>query len=106
MSKLKLAYVVLLLFSGFVAYVQDLWAPVRAYVFATYVALLSLDPSIVLQQLFQQVDTKSVNGYVILVHLGVDNRRADKLYRQLPELISELKSRGYSFVKINKLFAQ
>jgi len=65
-----------------------------------------VDSATILQQLFQQVDTKSVNGYVILVHLGVDNRRADKLYRQLPELISELKSRGYSFVKINKLFAQ
>lgn len=106
MSKFKLICVVLLLFSGFVASVEDLWTHVSTSVFATYVALLSLGSSTVLQQLFLQEDTKSRNGYVILVHLGVDNHRANKMYHQLSELISVLKSQDYSLVKINKLFAQ
>ena len=65
-----------------------------------------LDSATILQQLFQQADTNSLNGYVVLVHLGVDDRRLDKLYLQLPQLIDGLKSRGYSFLKINELFAQ
>ncbi|QBQ42956.1 cellulase [Sphingobacterium psychroaquaticum] len=60
----------------------------------------------ILEQLYNRADLKNLNGHIILVHLGVDERRADKLYNRMPELINGLKKRGYSFVKINELLAQ
>ncbi|HEY5408296.1 MAG TPA: polysaccharide deacetylase family protein, partial [Ginsengibacter sp.] len=49
--------------------------------------------------------TNGLNGFILLIHLGTDSRRTanDKLYRHLPELINELKARGYQFVRINEL---
>jgi peptidoglycan/xylan/chitin deacetylase (PgdA/CDA1 family) len=46
-----------------------------------------------------------LNGFILLIHLGTDARRADndKLYSHLPELIKELKGRGYQFVRIDEL---
>lgn len=50
----------------------------------------------------QQKDT-GLNGFLLLVHIGTDVRRKDKFYAHLPELINELKGRGYEFVKVNTL---
>jgi len=55
-----------------------------------------------------QYEIKSINGlngFILLIHLGTDPRRADndKLYAHLPEIIIELKSRGYQFVRIDEL---
>ncbi|HEY5406039.1 MAG TPA: hypothetical protein VIJ92_03090 [Ginsengibacter sp.] len=47
-----------------------------------------------------------LNGFILLVHIGTDPRRTDKFYNQLPQLINELKKRGYEFVKINELLAE
>ncbi|HUZ62058.1 MAG TPA: glycoside hydrolase family 9 protein [Hanamia sp.] len=47
--------------------------------------------------------TNGLNGFILLVHLGTDPRRTDKLYNHLPELIKELKARGYQFVRIDEL---
>ena len=44
-----------------------------------------------------------LNGFILLLHIGVDPRRKDKFYKYLPELIAELKKRGYQFVKIDNL---
>jgi endoglucanase len=44
-----------------------------------------------------------LNGFILLSHLGTDARRTDKFYHYLPQLIKELKKRGYTFVKINEL---
>lgn len=60
----------------------------------------------ILDQLYNRADLKNLNGHIILVHLGVDERRVDKLYNRLPELIKGLKKRGYSFVKIKELLTQ
>ena len=64
------------------------------------------DSAVILKQLFNHADEKNLNGNIILIHLGVDERRKDKLYNQLPAIIKGLKTRGYSFVKINKLFGK
>lgn len=62
------------------------------------------------QQIIQQLKEKEVaeglNGYIILVHLGADDRREDKLYFRLEEIISFLKEKGYTFVPINMLIAR
>lgn len=44
-----------------------------------------------------------LNGYILLIHIGTDPRRTDKFYFYLPELIKELKNRGYRFVRIDEL---
>ncbi len=52
---------------------------------------------------FEQRSTNGLNGFILLVHIGTDPRRSDKFYLLLPELISELKGKGYSFVRIDEL---
>lgn len=47
--------------------------------------------------------TNGLNGFILLIHIGTDPRRTDKLYSHLPELIKELKARGYQFVRIDEL---
>jgi len=38
-----------------------------------------------------------LNGFVLLIHIGTDPRRTDKLYRRLDWLLSLLSGRGYRF---------
>ena len=52
------------------------------------------------------VAVHGLNGFILLVHIGTDPRRADKFYRYLPELIHELKADGYRFVKIDELLTE
>jgi peptidoglycan/xylan/chitin deacetylase (PgdA/CDA1 family) len=44
-----------------------------------------------------------LNGAMILIHIGTDPRRTDKLYDRLPELIRVLKKRGYRFLRVDEL---
>ena len=44
-----------------------------------------------------------MNGFILLIHIGTDPGRTDKFYYLLPELISELKGKGYRFVRIDEL---
>jgi endoglucanase len=46
---------------------------------------------------------KNLNGFILLLHIGTDPARTDKFYYKLPLLVSELKRRGYSFVRIDQL---
>ena len=52
---------------------------------------------------YEQKFTTGLNGFILLVHIGTDPRRTDKFYHLLPDLITELKSRGYKFVRIDEL---
>ena len=47
-----------------------------------------------------------LNGFILLMHVGTDPKRTDKLYRKLPALISYLKSKGYHFQSIEKMLDQ
>jgi peptidoglycan/xylan/chitin deacetylase (PgdA/CDA1 family) len=42
-----------------------------------------------------------LNGFILLVHIGVDPRRPDKFYLEFNRLLSHLKGLGYSFVRID-----
>lgn len=44
-----------------------------------------------------------LNGAILLLHVGTDARRTDKLYNRLDELIQYLKKEGYSFKRIDEL---
>jgi endoglucanase len=52
---------------------------------------------------YEKQSTNGLNGFILLVHIGTDPRRTDKFYDHLPELINELKKKGYEFVKIDEL---
>lgn len=57
----------------------------------------------IMKQLLVHEQRSNLNGYIILVHLGTDPRRADKLYNRLGELIEEIQSKNYKFVTLEKL---
>lgn len=52
---------------------------------------------------FEADQPDGLNGFMLMVHFGVDARRTDKLYDRLDELITELEARGYAFVPITEL---
>ncbi len=55
----------------------------------------------ILQQ--EQNASAGLNGYILLLHIGTDIARTDKMYYRLPELIGYLKKKGYELVKIDEL---
>lgn len=48
-------------------------------------------------------EKEGLNGFILLMHIGVGPKRKDKFYDLLPELLEQLKSKGYQFVKIDQL---
>lgn len=48
-------------------------------------------------------DENGLNGFLLLIHIGTDPKRTDKLYNRLDDLIKELSNRGYLFKRINEL---
>ena len=51
----------------------------------------------------EQNFSSGLSGFILLVHISTDAGRTDKFYYKLNELITNLKRKGYSFVKINGL---
>ncbi len=58
---------------------------------------------VILESIRKQEREKGMNGFILLVHIGTHPERTDKLYHQLPQLIRELKEKGYGFVRIDDL---
>lgn len=52
---------------------------------------------------YNQQKPNGLNGFILLLHIGTDAKRTDKMYHQLPKLIAYLKKEGYDLVSINKL---
>ncbi|MFA6360981.1 MAG: polysaccharide deacetylase family protein [Dysgonamonadaceae bacterium] len=46
---------------------------------------------------------ESLNGFILLLHIGTHPDRTDKLYNKLDDLIKELKKRGYELERIDEL---
>ncbi len=46
---------------------------------------------------YEKQSTNGLNGFLLLVHIGTHPDRTDKFYYLLPDLIDELRSRGYRF---------
>jgi len=42
----------------------------------------------------------TLNGFLLLIHIGADPRRTDKFYLKLDKLITELKEKKYSFSRL------
>jgi peptidoglycan/xylan/chitin deacetylase (PgdA/CDA1 family) len=52
---------------------------------------------------FNETTTAGLNGVVLLIHIGTDPRRKDKLYNRLDELIGYLKKNGYQFKRVDEM---
>lgn len=52
---------------------------------------------------YEEQDLNGLNGFILLLHLGVGPRRSDKFHRLLPDLLRTLIARNYSFVRIDEL---
>ena len=48
-------------------------------------------------------EKNTLNGFLLLMHIGTNPKRTDKLYNRLNDLIGELKHRGYEFVRVDEL---
>ena len=55
---------------------------------------------------FEKQSVSGMNGFILLVHIGTDRGRTDKFYFYLPELVKELKGKGYKFVRIDEMLSQ
>jgi len=54
---------------------------------------------------YEQQSVSGMNGFILLIHIGTDPLRSDKFYFYLPELIKELKIKGYKFARIDELLS-
>ena len=57
----------------------------------------------VLVFLHESVASKGLNGFLLLLHLGVGPKRTDKMSDRLDELLTALERRGYQFVRVDEL---
>lgn len=48
-------------------------------------------------------EANGLNGFILLMHIGTDPARTDKLYNRLDELIDYLHERNYKLVRIDEL---
>jgi endoglucanase len=57
------------------------------------------------QSIIQYAQSKpaGLNGFILLMHIGIDPRRQDKFYNYLPKLVQFLKAKGYQFQRVDEL---
>ena len=52
---------------------------------------------------FEQEDPNGLNGFLLLLHIGTDPARTDKMYDHLDTLVTTLEGRGYRFERLDAL---
>ena len=52
---------------------------------------------------YEKNNEHGLNGFILLIHIGTDPRRTDKFYLKLDQLLTDLKNKNYSFLRINDL---
>jgi peptidoglycan/xylan/chitin deacetylase (PgdA/CDA1 family) len=58
-----------------------------------------LSSDTIMARILRYERTRGMNGFHLLIHVGTDPARADKLYTKLPELIAYFRSQGYRFAR-------
>lgn len=53
--------------------------------------------------ILQYEKENTLNGFLLLIHIGTHPSRTDKLYNRLDDLVKELKMRGYDFVRVGEM---
>lgn len=54
---------------------------------------------------YEAGSSNGLKGFIMLSHIGSSPERKDKFYLYLEDLITELKSRGYAFTRIDSLIS-
>ena len=54
---------------------------------------------------YEERSHSGLNGFILLTHIGTHPGRSDKFYYYLPDLIKDLKGRGYKFVRIDEMLS-
>jgi endoglucanase len=52
---------------------------------------------------YEQTHPSGLQGFILLMHIGTDPKRTDKLYSRLPDLIQWLKHNEYQLVRVDEL---
>lgn len=52
---------------------------------------------------YEAKESKGLNGFILLLHVGTHPSRTDKMYKLLPQLIDTLRDRGYRFASLHDL---
>lgn len=55
---------------------------------------------------YEREDPDGLNGFMLLIHIGVGPKRTDKFYLYLDTLIQTLKEKGYAFKRIDALLQE
>ena len=56
----------------------------------------------ILSALYEKEFSGHLKGAIILIHVGTDPKRKDKLYDHLGEIIQKLKAKGYAFERVDR----
>lgn len=52
---------------------------------------------------YESKNQNGLNGFMLLIHIGTDPKRTDKFYLKLEQLITEIRSKQYEFVRVDEL---
>lgn len=58
---------------------------------------------VILKNIFSYEELHTLNGFILLTHIGVSPNRKDKFYNQLDQLIAQCKAKGYELVTIEDI---
>ena len=54
----------------------------------------------IMKKIMEKERVETLNGNILLFHLGASNMRSDKFYNRLSKLIEAMKEKGYEFTTI------
>ncbi len=55
------------------------------------------------QSITKYEQSHGLNGFILLLHIGTDAKRTDKMYHRLGELVDYLKQKQYRLVRVDEL---
>jgi len=55
---------------------------------------------------YEKNSSNGLNGAILLMHIGTDPKRTDKLYHFLPQLLQWLSEKKYNLVNVSRLVKQ
>ncbi|WP_266362554.1 polysaccharide deacetylase family protein [Tellurirhabdus rosea] len=58
---------------------------------------------VILQSIYEYENRRGLNGFLLLMHIGTDPRRTDKLYSHLDELLLYLEKKNYRLRRVDEL---
>jgi peptidoglycan/xylan/chitin deacetylase (PgdA/CDA1 family) len=68
------------------------------YIYGNCIIIIKAIEAIIVKE---QNDEHGLNGFILLIHVGTDPKRTDKLYNRLDELLNTLEGKGYTFTTLD-----